>query len=189
MSVDLVSAFHAVERAVHGSENPRTGWAALVAAIDHTGYPVAESLRSTDFTAEVEVVRRQVSRTFAGEPPPAELTAFYFGLFTSWDPKTETEGAGFYVSGTTSPNPEDALSGDLAYWPAQRYLDSALLDGIQNAHATGTPAFRVYDYAFVLDAAALLAKHAVREFAGNRPVFVGFDSGDYLRVWPAAPDV
>ena len=189
MAVDLLAAFDAVERVVQGSEDPRSGWAALVAVIDDTGFPVPEPLRSADFTAEVEIIRRKLARTFADEPPPADLTAFYFGLFTSWDPTTETESAGFYVSGGTTPNPEDALEGELAYRPAQRYLDSVLLDGIHNAHPSGTPGFKVYDYAFMIGAAGLLAKHAVRELAGNRPVFVGFDSGDYLRVWPAAPGV
>jgi len=182
VKVDVTLLFEALRTAVSESSTPAAAWQAVVAAVDATGYHVPAELRAIDASGEVGRVAAQLVAGLAEEPPPANLSFLYFGLFDSWDPATEREGAGFYFSGGSG-DPEEAIAdGDLAYMPETRYLESELLAAIKAAAPALGAESPAFDYGLMFGAAALLAKFAAREAGLTWPLLVGFDSGDVAHV-------
>ena len=179
MKVDLASLFETLRTAVADSSTPAAAWQAVVAAVDTTGYHVPARVRDVDTSAEVGRVASQLSAGLAEEPPPPGLSFYFFGLFDSWDPDAEREGAGFYFSGGSG-EPEEVLAeGDLDYFPEARYLESDLLHAIKAAAPELGKEYLVFDYGLMFGAAGVLAKFAAREAGLSESLIVGFESGDF----------
>ncbi len=115
------------------------------------------------------------------QEPPGNLTFLYFGLYDITNSAEAKQG--FYVSGGNASNPFQAVeAGDLSYFPSNRRLDSAVLDVIREI-ALRTPELDdVLSYAVTLGAAATLGKEASASVGLSLPIFVGFDSGDYIQI-------
>jgi hypothetical protein len=183
MATDLAALFDAVSRAAASAPDASSGWRNVVAAVEATGHPVPAAVRGADIEAECRAVGAQAARLLEGEAPPPGLTSLYAALCTTVDPVTWREAAALRLAGGGTPDPAVAVAeGDLAYQPDEAYVDSALLTAVHEAAAALGDEYNVFDYGLMLGAGALLIRFGVGPHADGRALFVGFDSGDYLRV-------
>jgi hypothetical protein len=134
--------------------------------------------------AEITSIAHQLKTIWSNEPIPDDMTFLYFGLFDLYDEATAKVQAGLYLSGGTGPNPIEELGGggSLPYLPEDGYLKSHLLEQIKITGAEQPEQADVLDYALMLGGAALAVKGAIEAQGVSLPVYVGFDSGDFLSV-------
>lgn len=138
-----------------------------------------------DIDAEVSTVAAQVRDVFAAAPPPQDVRLLYFGLFAAADTTSREERAGYHVAGSTRDLPPVEESGQLAgnvldYRPARRSLESPLLQRIKAAASADELHHDLFDYVWMLAAAAVLSLFATRQLGLQVRLIVGFDSGDAL---------
>jgi len=139
-------------------------------------------LAATDIDAEIMSVAHQLEAIWSVEPVPEDVTFLYFGLYDLQDKAVPRGRVGFYVSGGSSPSPAEALRlGDkLSYGPKHGRLKCDLLDQIRMTEAERPKEADVLDYAVMLGAAAIVVKGATQIVGVSLPVYVGFDSGDFI---------
>jgi hypothetical protein len=132
---------------------------------------------------EAQSVAAAVRQIFAKEPPPSNLSFLYFGLFD------QVAGGGhlvgFYVAGGVATLHLKAVeTGNLSYFPDNRFLTSQVLNMIAQLAATEPRVRDLLNYAVLFGAAGIIAKCVSRYLGLNVPVYTGFDSGDYSLVSP-----
>lgn len=176
--------FDIVADVVYRSHDFADGWRRLQQQT--AGYSAAMiQLPQFDGDEAVATLAGQARRIIEESPTAQPLTFFYFGLFDLWDATTKREEVGFYLAGGTSADTEEQLlRGELDYFPEDRFLRSASLRKVYRLQSA-YPEYRDYTgYVLVLATAALLARAAARQLEITIPVYVGFDSGDYLPILP-----
>lgn len=146
----------------------------------------ASSIRSIDFEADVEPLRTWFSTLLRTDPPPSDVDAFYFGLFTqSFGLIKKSTAPAMYIGGSNCFDPDDQFSEwacDPVWFPDHRY---PRVQGFRRLARTlpskGLLADIVAD-AFVFALAEDLVSQTDRALVlGDRPwraVGSGYDSGD-----------
>jgi hypothetical protein len=164
--------------------------------------PVWEKISQLDFARGADSLREWLQSLLTAEPPPAEVVAFWFGIFDSSDlsPADPVDDdapppppiATLYVAGSELYDPEDP-SAEWAcspeYFPKGRYADSAMLRALSEILSEADDdAFELGTYVLPFGYAALMVSQCCREIPidiwlserDSRAIAVGFDSGDYV---------
>jgi len=160
------------------------------AVIDHCRrrhpHPQWDELAALDVDADCEALDGWFVDLLDNEPPPAEVTGIYFGLFNP----TYEDGpaADVYAAGNRyDPDDADWACGP-AWWPERRYAESDLLQDLYRIAYRPGGLGNDAEYPLCLAYAGLLlrdlsGRHADRLSAGvERVLCTGFDSGDILCV-------
>ena len=173
--------YNAVVDLVHTKMAPHLCWRKLLALTNQSDI---ERLIAIDVDAEITSVAQQLDKILLDEPIPENATFLYFGLFDLHNPKMPKGRAGFYLSGGSGLNPTEELrvGGTLPYLPRNGHLKCKLLDQIKIAEAELPDRAAVLSYAVMLGGAALTVKGVIQARKVSLPVYVGFDSGDFLLV-------
>lgn len=185
---DLASALALVSGVADSAANAQSGWESLIGALARCCVPdTVSKLRRVDIESDVASVGQQLAKLFQQDPPPADIDAFWFGLFDGFD-EDGSECIGYYVAGVRGFDPHDEDSVCSPAWsPEEGYLVSSALAAIKQAEldASRRDADDERDwlgYAGQLGAALLVSRFAAAELASERQLVVGFDSGDYVVV-------
>jgi hypothetical protein len=179
--MNFADLFGAVVRGVLDNDSPVPAWAAVVDAVTDAGHTPPRQLRQIDISLEIDDTTRQTARVLAGEPPPPDLSFYYFGLFDGADDRGG-ETAGFYIAGGRHAFDPGSGIHDLTYLPDARFLHSRMLRQIKEAAPALGHDRNVFDYGLMLGAAGILAKFSARALRLDGAVIVGFDGGDYAQV-------
>jgi len=173
---DLAAIFQRIGEVVRDAEDAEAAWITLLAEMGQGSNP---GLTELAITSDVDDLRRQLISTFRSSPFNDEVRFFYFGLFD------KPQGFGYYVSGYQEPDAHHAISTARppVYLPPNRFLTSRVLARIHSQTTLATQEHReVLAYAATLGAAAIVTRFAMLNIRPSRPVYAGFDSGDFLRV-------
>lgn len=192
--MDLAAAGRALERLGEGALNLGDGVAALLALLEkHAGGGgsaklrlLKELLKEIDVCEDVARVRRQIEKLLRSDPPPAEIDAFYFGLFDAAGDDGE-ESVGYYLAGVEGFDPADGDSlCDPRWWPDGRYLSSRALAAVKLAElaAASSEDRELLGYAGMLGMAIFVSKFAATALPRPAAILVGFDSGDFVTIRP-----
>jgi hypothetical protein len=145
-----------------------------------------------DYTADSARLAAWLTDVLGKEPPPRDVTAFWFGLFNPVD-EAGAATADLYLAGSNRYEPrgdDPDWAVDPVYFPRGRYSRSTVTRAIHRAaYAPGGPGSDA-EYTLCLGYAGLsvaaLAKAVPRTVllggAPRRDLFVGFDDGDALLV-------
>ncbi len=172
-----VPGYHAVVHLLQREPNLSQRWQALLRLADQ---PSANRLRGVDIGEEAIAVVDQLTRIWVQEPVPAALTFLYFGIYDLAKQGSAGEPAGFYISGGDGDPSRQLESGNLSYFPKHRQLHSNVLDEIKAVAKDFPEQAAFLDYTVMLGCAAILARDAAENLKIALPIYVGFDSGDYL---------
>jgi len=174
-------SYYAIVELIKGEPDASIGWRQLLTLTEQSGI---RRLAAIDVNPEITSVAHQLETVWSQEPIPEDTTFLYFGLYDLHDEKMPKGRAGFYVSGGNASNPTKELEvgGTLSYLPKNRNLKCQLLQQIKIAEYELPEQADVLDYAVMLGAAALIVKGATQIRGVSLPVYVGFDSGDFLPV-------
>jgi hypothetical protein len=176
--MDLQKELRKVARLIRKSADPSHLWNELLAI---TQQQSNHKLRNPGLAEDIRSISEQLSLLWSKEPLPRHISFLYFGIFDAINPETGREEAGFYVSGGVGTKPEEKLrEADITYFPENRFLKSSVLQLIKQAGKLNPRKREVLEYAVMLGAASILAKHAVIPHSLSLPIYVGFDSGDFL---------
>ena len=176
---ELITAFDRIVTAVRSSNDLSKCWHDV---LEINGEQGNAALTSADIQSDLDSIVEQVRKTLRTHPPSSEMRLVWFGLFDGI--RGDKEYAGYYIAGWTN---EEQLNqgGPPPYFPESRYITSRLLDAVKTeAVRVGgdSPKFSVFDYAVMFGAAATLSRFAALSLGIERPIYVGFDSGDYARI-------
>jgi hypothetical protein len=176
-----VEGYRAIVDLVQREPDPSSCWKKLLILTKQSGIP---RLIAIDVNAEIASVAHQLETILSHEPAPQDTTFLYFGLCDLHDERMPRGRAGLYLSGGSSPNPSEDLrvGGTLPYLPKNGHLKCELLEQIKIAEAELPEEADVLDYAVMLGGAALTVRGATQVRRVSLPVYVGFDSGDFLLV-------
>jgi len=174
--------FREVQRVVNTNASPDVLWKRI---LDVAGESKNAELRSLDFEASSRVAAQQLSAMIRSQPLPSNLSFVYVGLVDLVDRTSRFNEVhvGCYFAGGTSFTAEESLnSGDLSYFPQNRFFKLEILDRIKRLNYGEHHRQQLFDYVILFGAAAILAKEAVASVGIRAPLYVGFDSGDYALI-------
>jgi hypothetical protein len=176
MNLDqLGAAFRRIAEEVCNATDPQSCWSQILSL---SGQSQNERLANLDMNADIDAIHAQLAEIFKTSPPPENLAFFYFGLFE------RRSGTGYYVSGYEARDASATLTSgqEPSFFPANRHLSSRVLE-VVDAEAARMPAERkTLTYAVTFGAGAVLSRFAMLALQFRRPVYVGFDSGDFARI-------
>ena len=190
-----------IEGVVRDSASVEDGMAQLIRHCDVSWpHDVWERIGGLDWGGDLRYLTEWLGAVIQQEPPAAEVKAYWFGLF---NPTLETgePTCGLYISGSTRYSETDldmewACWDDDSYLPEARYARSTALEGIYRLLSeSGEPDLAAAgEYTLCLGYAALAVRAACRSAdpallarGCERPVVVGFDSGDWIVLGVATP--
>ena len=168
--------------------NKLVAWCA--AAHPHAGW---SKFKDLEIEAELPRLERWLRGVLRKEPPPTDITAFWFGLFNPCD-RDGTVRSELYVAGSSLYAGDGSPMGwqcGPAYWPEARYAGSRVLAKLYRNAYTGRDALENdAEYPLALGYAAFAVAYLCRTTppslllagAAERTAVVGFDSGDYVTV-------
>lgn len=173
--------YNAIVDLIQREREPSICWQELLTLTKQSGI---HRLTAVDVSAEIVSVAYQLESIWSHEPIPEGATFLYFGLYDLHDEKMPRGRAGLYLSGGSDPNPTEELRVGCAlpYLPKNGHLKCELLEQVKIAEAELPAEADVLDYAVMLGGAALIIKGATQVRGVSLPVYVGFDSGDFLLV-------
>lgn len=172
-----VQDYHAVANVLQNEPSLSQRWQVLLNLADQ---PSANSLQRVNIEEDAIAVVEQLRRIWSQEPVPAGVTFLYFGIYDLAKQVPVGAEAGFYISGGDGDPIRQLESGNLSYFPTHRQLHSNVLDGIKAVASEFPEQAAVLEYTVMLGGAAMLARHAAESLKVILPIYVGFDSGDYL---------
>jgi hypothetical protein len=175
-----IRALKQISEMLMTAEEPSRSWRRV---LDITQQSSILPLSEADVLPDVHSVVAQLRAILIEEPPPCNLSFFYFGLVDLWSEQEQREKAGFYVAGGTGQDTwREIASGNISYLPQRRWLSAAILNDIKEAELQIPDHREMLDYAVMFGGAGIIAKFAIKTMGIALPVFVGFDCGDYERV-------
>jgi hypothetical protein len=180
---NLIDAFDYIEELTKSSPTVSVGMSQLLDYCElKTPNHLWSVVRGLDFERDTKKLRVWLEHVLLSEPPSDDIKGFWFGLF---NPVKDGEvSCALYISGsiTYSDEPGWAVWNDTSYLPKDKYADSIVLHEIYRILEKNNM-FGDEEYVLCLGYACL-AINAIYESAGlkrlDRPVAVGFDSGDYI---------
>ena len=164
--------------------SPSTAWAAI---------------RNINFAVDAEGIAVWLKDLLATDPIPANIKAYWFGLFET---EIDDEPAySLYISGSPKEYDEDdsdwAVFQPDSYLPEDRYASSPALAALEQALKKDDKITLLGEYCLVLGYGALAVQYAITKLNLSnstfavpkkpRPVIVGFDEGDYLGLGEITP--
>ena len=186
--MDAAATFDGVVGIVDSATEPVASAAAILDYLDAVaGTVICTPIRRVDAAADVAAVRSQLTSLLSAEPPPAAISAFYFGLFDAED-EHGADTIGYYIAGVEEFDRDDGDSlCDPAWWPDGRYLSSGLLESVRSTEIFqrkqgADESAKLLGYAGQIGVAALVTKFASQGLLGGASRIVGFDSGDFVEL-------
>jgi hypothetical protein len=151
-----------------------------------------------DYEKDVKRLGGWFRSLLISEPPPGNINAFWFGLFTACK-EDGKETFSLYVIGSTSYDSSDD-SGDWAcitnesFVPKGRYAKSKILSEIYELVSKDEAVKEIGEYVLCLGYAGLAIKEITRGIEprllfglrDSRAIAVGFDEGDFITLNPIA---
>lgn len=172
-----VRAVKAISKMLRSAQEPETAWLSVLEITDQIN---TQCLNQLAPSADIHTVVERLHAIWQDEPPPDNLTFFYFGLVDLWNEHEQREKAGFYIAGGSDKDARQAItSGGISYLPQRRWLSTKLLNDIKQAERKIPDLREFLDYAVMLGAAGIIAKFAIRELKLKQQTYLGFDSGDF----------
>ena len=173
----MIEYHRAVANLLQSHSDPSHCWRELLRLVGQSSLGKFEGI---EIEADIHDLAGQLRTIWSHEPIPPSVTFLYFGLYDRYQQAPATTHVGFYVSGGDGDPTHELTTGNLAYLPMRRQLDSNVLNQVKGAKPDSTDQADLFEYALMLGGAALVSRAAVESLAISLPVYAGFDSGDFV---------